>query len=360
MRLRFDHRISFRFAHGILFRFADGRRGPLCLVAILFAAVIATATVARADSAAAGPQPRLVLVNPVYNFGTVLGGPPIKHTFTIRNEGKGELIIGQVMASCGCTAAKPATMRLAPGHSTQIAVQVDSSVLHGESVHTVSILTNDPKMPDAELKLVGIVQLQVTATPAEVDFGKVPRGGVVARTLVLTPYNPAGFKIGDIKNQNSSIKIERTPTVVPGNGVELKLTMDKPTQVGPFVDTIDIPTNRVEVNVSAFGAVTGELAINPPQVSFGIVQSNQPATRLVRLTNSGDRDVKITSIDTSNTSVTAEVEPVKPGKEYKVSVELRQNTPDGQVRGQIVLKTDDPDQPTVTIPYYGIVGAYRG
>jgi len=340
--------------------FARRRRKPARLIAILFAVALATAAIARADSAAAGPQPRLVLVNPVYNFGTVLGGPPIKHIFTIRNEGSGELIIGQVMASCGCTAAKPAVMKLGPGQSTQIAVEIASSVLRGQSVHTVSVLTNDPKMPDAELKLTGNVQMQVTPTPAEVDFGKVPRGGVVTRTLVLTPFDAAGFKVGDIKNENSNIKVERTNKMVPGHGVELKLTMEKPTQVGPFVDTIDIATNRVPVKVSAFGAVTGALSIDPPQVSFGIVNSKQSAERIVRLTNSGDRNVKITGIDTSNTSVTAEAEPVKPGKEYKVTVELRQNTPDGQVRGQIVLKTDDPDQPTVTIPFYGIVGAYRG
>ena len=50
------------------------------------------------------------------------------------------------------------------------------------------------------------------------------------------------------------------------------------------------------------------------------------------------------------------VEPVTSGKEYKVTVLLRKNTPDGQLHGQLVIKTDDPEQESVTIPYYGIVG----
>jgi hypothetical protein len=331
-----------------------GLLGVFTLVAILSGPATSRA------GTQSGNEPHLVLVNPIYNFGTVLGGPPIKHVFTIKNEGKGELIIGQVMASCGCTAAKPDTNKLAPGQSTRIAVAIDSGVLRGHSVHTVTVFTNDPKQPNAELKLVGDVQMQVTPSPLEVDFGKVAHGTMATRTLVLTPFKAAGFKVGDIKNNNPDIEVARTSGAVRGNGVELKLTLKSGAPVGPFVDTIEIATNRVPVKVGVYGTVTGEINVDPPQVSFGIVQSKQSAMRIVRLTNSGNRDVKITGIDTTNTSVTAGIEPVKPGKEYKITVELRQNTPDGQIRGQLVVKTDDPEQSTVTIPYYGIVGAYRG
>jgi hypothetical protein len=42
-----------------------------------------------------------------------------------------------------------------------------------------------------------------------------------------------------------------------------------------------------------------------------------------------------------------------------VTVALRPNTPDGQIRGALTIRTDDPQQATLTVPYYGIVGSFR-
>jgi hypothetical protein len=38
---------------------------------------------------------------------------------------------------------------------------------------------------------------------------------------------------------------------------------------------------------------------------------------------------------------------------------LRRGTPDGQLRGQLTIKTDDPDQATISLPFYAIVGQYK-
>ena len=59
--------------------------------------------------------PRADVADPVYNFGTALSGPPLKHAFMIRNAGGAPLKIGKVITSCGCTAAKPSKTVLAPG-----------------------------------------------------------------------------------------------------------------------------------------------------------------------------------------------------------------------------------------------------
>ena len=62
---------------------------------------------------------------------------------------------------------------------------------------------------------------------------------------------------------------------------------------------------------------------------------------------------------TSNAvAVSASAEPVADGKEYKITVQLRGGTPDGQVRGQLLIKTDDPEQQTLNVPFYGIVGKF--
>ncbi len=42
----------------------------------------------------------------------------------------------------------------------------------------------------------------------------------------------------------------------------------------------------------------------------------------------------------------------------KITVQLRRGTPDGQVRGQLEIKTDDPEQQVLNVPFYGIVGQF--
>lgn len=309
--------------------------------------------------ATSGPQPKLEVINPTYDFGTVLNGVPVQHTFVIKNVGPGKLIIGQVMASCGCTAAKPTRSELAPGQTSEINVSLATGVLSGHDSHAVTLMTNDPKSPMTTLTMVGEVKTQVTAVPAEIDFGKLPHGQAAARDLIVRPLKAQGFVIERVVNSNPNIKIERQGAG-SDHSVKYKVLLAKSAPVGPFVDTVEIKNNRAPLSVAVFGNVTGPITADPPQVSFGIVPHFGSAERIVRITNLSQRPVKLMGISSTSSSVGAEIEPVTPGKEYKLTLILRKNTPDGQLRGQLVIKTDDPEQQEVTIPYYGIVGHFKG
>ncbi|MBF6567445.1 MAG: DUF1573 domain-containing protein [Candidatus Binataceae bacterium] len=306
-----------------------------------------------------GPQPKLEAINPTYDFGTVLNGAPVKHSFLIKNAGPGKLIIGPVMASCGCTAAKPTRTELNPGETSEINVTLATGVLSGHDSHTVTLTSNDPKAPMTTLTMVGEVKAQVTAVPAEIDFGKIPHGRAAARDLIVTPLKGQGFAIERLVNANPNVKIERQG-VGPDRSMRYKVLLANSTPVGPFVDTVEIRNNRAPLSVAVFGNVTGPITVDPPQVSFGIVPHFGSAERIVRITNLGSRPVKLIGMSSTSSSVGAEIEPVTPGKEYKLTLILRKNTPDGQLRGQLVIKTDDPEQQEVTIPYYGIVGRFTG
>jgi hypothetical protein len=106
--------------------------------------------------------------------------------------------------------------------------------------------------------------------------------------------------------------------------------------------------------------VVGDLVTEPAQVSFGILPHGQGAMRIVRLTNNGARPVAIKEVSSTSPAVVAKAEPVAAGKQYKITLELRKGTPDGELRGQLVIHTDDPEQASLTVPFYGIVGSFKG
>ncbi|MGH7841423.1 MAG: hypothetical protein ACREQT_07840, partial [Candidatus Binataceae bacterium] len=84
------------------------------------------------------------------------------------------------------------------------------------------------------------------------------------------------------------------------------------------------------------------------------------AIRMARLVNASGRAVKVLGVSTNNRGVSAAIAPVTPGKEFKLTLELAPNSPDGTLRGVVAIQTDDPGQPVVQVPFYGIVGTFSG
>ncbi|HTY56043.1 MAG TPA: hypothetical protein VMB26_12620, partial [Candidatus Binataceae bacterium] len=168
------------------------------------------------------------------------------------------------------------------------------------------------------------------------------------------------FKLDKVSNSNPNIKVAQEALKDGKPGALLKVTVLKSMPVGSFDDSVEITTNRQPILVHISGHVYGPVTVVPQQISFGIVPHGQNAIRILRLESSGSRAVKITDISSSTHSVATNVEPVTAGKEYKITVELRRGTPDGQLRGQLSIKTDDPQEPLLKVPFYGIVGAFQG
>ena len=313
-----------------------------------------------ANSAPPGPQPKIQIENPLFDFGTATEAMMVNHVFKLKNVGKGRLVISHVKTSCGCTAAKPTQNTLAPGEETEISVGFDTHFQKGHQVRTITAFTNDPNTPEAIMTMQGTVKQQVSATPADVAFGKVKQGTEVTKEVVINDLTlrKDPFTVTDINNSNPAIKVEKTNRTDGKPGVMLKITVTKAMQAGAFDDTVKMTTSRIPLQVSVFGQVTGDLSVAPAQVSFGIVPHGQEATRMVKLTNEGGKPVKVLGITSSAIPVSASAEPIDGSKDYRITVQLHRGTPDGQVRGQLEIKTDDPEQQVLNVPFYGIVGQF--
>lgn len=103
--------------------------------------------------------PVTTIAEKTWNFGEITQGDVVKHEFEVKNDGKSELIIRKVKASCGCTAIKPAKTILAPGETTLIAAEFNSRGKAGRQTKTVTIVTNDPKTTTHRLMITGSVKV---------------------------------------------------------------------------------------------------------------------------------------------------------------------------------------------------------
>jgi Flagellar-associated PapD-like len=210
------------------------------------------------------------------------------------------------------------------------------------------------------MTMQGMVEQQVAATPAQVAFGTVRKGAAATQEVTIDDLTAQkGFKVSSVSNSSPSIKVAIEPRKDGKPGALLKVDLLPTMPAGNFDDAIKVTTNRAPLQIDVFGTVAGDLTLDPAQVSFGIVPKGQDVVRILRLTNSSPRDVKVLDISSSTPSVVASADPVKAGREYRITVTLRRGTPDGQLRGQLAIKTDDPEQSKVDVPFYAIVGQFK-
>jgi len=101
--------------------------------------------------------PKIVFQQNEYDFGTVAQGEKVKYSFVVTNAGYDLLVIENVHASCGCTAALPDKTELAPGESTNIKVEFNTTGRTGKQVKHITVRSNDEENSEVKLKIFGNV-----------------------------------------------------------------------------------------------------------------------------------------------------------------------------------------------------------
>jgi hypothetical protein len=95
-----------------------------------------------------------MVVNPVYDAGTVVKGEVIKAKFVVKNTGKFPLVIAEVQGSCTCTVAEKPEEPIKPGQSATIKAEVDTGkTATGKVSKSVRIVANtEPSVTEVVIK----------------------------------------------------------------------------------------------------------------------------------------------------------------------------------------------------------------
>jgi hypothetical protein len=80
----------------------------------------------------------------LHQFGTLVMGVPVSHTFEFTNEGSSELLISQVKASCGCTVTDYSSEPIPPGGTGYVQATYDASK-PGKFSKTIHVSANIPE-----------------------------------------------------------------------------------------------------------------------------------------------------------------------------------------------------------------------
>jgi hypothetical protein len=112
----------------------------------------------------------------------------------IENRGDSSLVITDVKANCGCTAATLPEKQIAPGGSVPLTVVFDPTKREGSQYKTIHLFSNDRKQAELKLTVSGRVTPQVVAMPSAITFVATPSDKMIERTLTLSYDRPVQMK----------------------------------------------------------------------------------------------------------------------------------------------------------------------
>ncbi len=200
--------------------------------------------------------PKISVQSSEYNFGDIIQGEEVSHTFVISNSGGDILRITDVRASCGCTAAQPDKKELKPGESTNIKVTFNSKGRVGPQLKSVYVTSNDPERKEVQLNIRCNILLPekkpksgalLYLPETQYNFGKVKEGSVVSHTFQLVNKGQEELEVKDIKTSCGCTAAMLSNSIIkPGEAGTLKIDLDTKNRVGKMSRTITIVSNDAE------------------------------------------------------------------------------------------------------------------
>ncbi len=116
---------------------------PIILIALLGVSACNNASIKNK----AKGQPKIQFYDTEHDFGMIMEGEKVMHNFKFKNIGKGDLIIKNAKAGCGCTIPKFSNKPIPSGEEGAIEVVFNSSNRDGFQQKHINVWTNAQEEP---------------------------------------------------------------------------------------------------------------------------------------------------------------------------------------------------------------------
>ena len=103
----------------------------------------------------AAPTPLFAMTVRSHDFGQIYESWDVTHVFVIENNGDSDLVIGNLVTSCGCTTAELTSSVIPPGERADLTVTFDANFhpTSGPVTRIVWFATNDLAQPWIEVRV---------------------------------------------------------------------------------------------------------------------------------------------------------------------------------------------------------------
>jgi len=318
----------------------------------------AAATPPAAPPAAASVSaigPKIAFETPIYDFGKVKSGEPVKHTFNFTNIGDEVLILTNVQPSCGCTTAGDWSRKVEPGKTGTIPIQFNSANYSGQVMKTVTVTSNDKSQPTFGLQLKGTIWKPIDMNPSFAVLNIPPdtQSNVTTKVHIVNNMEEL-VTLSPPEVNNSNFFTATLITNTPGKDFDVLITAippyDKPNmqaQVTVKTSSTNVPT----LTVTAWANVQPAVAVNPPHAMIAAAPLSTKQTIAITIQNNSSTPLKLSDAAVDNKDAELKLTETNPGKTFSATVTFPQGFDMGQGKKvEFSVKSDNPKFAVIKVP----------
>jgi uncharacterized protein DUF1573 len=327
----------------------------LCLAGLILARLLPAQS-----EASEHPSPNL------YQFGKVGLDAVIQHTFTFSNTGATAIEIRHVQLTPRLVVTKM-TSRIEPGAEGKVTVEIQKPLKQMEFDGVVVVhFKNDLRKPET-FYVQGEIVPPVEFIPHKVIFLSTQRGEPKSAVVEIVNHEADPMEILSAQCDQARFTCQ-IAALEPGRRYRLTLTLKGEGPGAQQTDTIVLPTSsrqRPFLEIKAFSKIRDRVYAFPDSLDFetidvnylkahsGMVGFQTQSLTVFRAGSAGfqisvETDVPFLRVSTHQSpqfkdrfDITASIDPTK--------------LKSGPVKGAIVVLTNDPEFPKLTIPVSGTV-----
>lgn len=300
-----------------------------------------------------GDGPRIRFATPNHDFGRVMGGQTVHHTFVFTNTGTQVLEVTGVRTTCGCTTAGEWSRRVEPGQTGNIPIQLNVGSYSGTVAKSVTVTCNDPTQPNVPLQMQATVWKPIEVTPQFAVLNvtaEAPTNSTVVRIVnnteeplaVFSPEssNPVfGLDLRTLREGKEYELVVRTVPPLPGGNVAGRITLKTSS------------TNLPVISVSAWANVQQAVVTMPAQLTLSAAPLARTTPLSVSIRNNGTNAMVLTDPTINAKGVDLQLKEIQAGRYFMLLATFPAGfeiAPGEQI--QISVKSDHPKFPTITVP----------
>ncbi len=316
-----------------------------------------------APTVVAQGQPAISIEPMELDFGMMEQFQAESANITISNIGDAPLHLGEIEATCGCTAATPPVEMLAPGESTEVTITFNSQKYRDEQLKYVKVHSDDPFQSVIDIVIRADIHVALTVTPSTetIAFQALPVGvtqdGFVSfaadgvETLSIQPvrFSEDLFDVSIIDAESGDPR-EKVAMI--------SVRPDAP--LGSFREIVSFETNvpqRPSLNIEMSGGVVAPVALDPEQLNMRYLKRNEVVSRTIKVKIQSGFDIDVTGAEIDLPGFA--VKEIAPDPELNLFFVTIEGTPlpisderavsaKGRMKGTLRISTNHPDYPELS------------
>jgi len=297
--------------------------------------------------------PRIKFANPVYDFGRIKSGDPVKYTYIFTNVGDQTLELSNVQPQCGCTAAGEWTRKVECGQTGSIPIQFNTASYSQPVTKTITVASNDKTQPVVVLQLKGTVWKPIEFVPPYCVLNILPDMPSASSVVKIINNLEEPLALSSPECSNPSFRAE-LKTNTPGKEYQVTISAVPPLNPGTVQGKVTLrssATNTPTVDVPFWANVQAAVMVLPAQIVLPTGPTAGKTSPAVTVQNNTTNALTVSDPSVNITNAEVTIKELQPGRIFTVTVWLPEGfeLPPGQ-KALLTLKTSNPQFQKLEVP----------